>query len=290
VRGAGVSLVRAHDAPQSHLATVFERQHDVHTCDATHLLEHGAGTRAESGPLLPALQRLPERKRQEADQDVGLDAILSLVPDRADLQIALLDPEGGLRLAELDVGAPQLFRAPIGHVGAQDVGALGELRPLAPLLLEAPAEPQARRTLGVLPDLDPEGAGGAPVALQHPADLPLHLGEVGGLARLLEPTAERLQSEALVHRLLLGLAIHGAAEQKRLLAIGSRTDLHLEAVAHVLPAVPVHQLALPLLQLAFRRTHEVAALAFAQPLQVVLADHPAVHHPDAARLAVSKTS
>jgi len=38
------------------------------------------------------VQRLPEDVRQETDQDVGLNPIFFLVPDRADSQIALVNP------------------------------------------------------------------------------------------------------------------------------------------------------------------------------------------------------
>ena len=61
---------------------------------------------AEPGTRLPLLERLPEHVGQKADQNVRLDAGLFVMPDRTDAQIGLLNPEGGLGFAELNVGLP----------------------------------------------------------------------------------------------------------------------------------------------------------------------------------------
>src|SRR2546422_3664586 len=54
------------------------------------------------------------------------------MPDRAKLQIRLLDAERGLGLGELHVSAPEFFRTPVRHVAAQHITALAEPRPLSP--------------------------------------------------------------------------------------------------------------------------------------------------------------
>src|SRR5439155_4066572 len=79
---------------------------------------------------LPHLQALPQHESEEADEDVGLDAVLALMPDRAHVQLILLDPKGRFGLGELDVGLPQLFVAPIGDVRAQEIGALRKRSPV----------------------------------------------------------------------------------------------------------------------------------------------------------------
>jgi hypothetical protein len=100
------------------------RQYDVGAVDGAEFLEDGAGRVAKAGAALPLLQRLPQHVGEEAHQDVGQYAVLTLVPDRPDRQLALVNAEGGFRLRELDIGAPQVLGCPVGEVGAQHVAAL----------------------------------------------------------------------------------------------------------------------------------------------------------------------
>ena len=76
-------------------------------------------------------ERLPQHIRQETDEDVSQDAIFLLVPDRADLEITLVNAEGRFRLGQLNVRFPQLFVAPVGDVGAKNVAAGAECGPVA---------------------------------------------------------------------------------------------------------------------------------------------------------------
>ena len=91
--------IRADDAAEAHLAAVRGGQHDVGALDAAEFLEDGARAVAQVGAALPLLQGLPEHVGQEADQDMGLDAVLALMPDRADRQLALVDAKGGFGLS-----------------------------------------------------------------------------------------------------------------------------------------------------------------------------------------------
>src|SRR5262245_63971275 len=91
--------------------------------NAGELFEHSAWRVSEAGTALPHLQRLPQYEGQKAHEDVGLNAISALVPDRADLELILLDAKRRFGLSELDVGLPQLFVAPVADVGAQQIGA-----------------------------------------------------------------------------------------------------------------------------------------------------------------------
>lgn len=63
-------------------------------------------------------KRFPQHIRQKTDEDVSKDSVFRLVPDGANLQVALVDSEGGFRLGQLNVGLPQFFISPAGDVGS----------------------------------------------------------------------------------------------------------------------------------------------------------------------------
>ena len=90
------------------------------------LFEDGARRISQPGAALPHLEALPQHEGKEADEDVGLNAIFALMPDRPDVELIFLDAESGFGLGELDIGFPELLVAPIGDVGAQDITAFGE--------------------------------------------------------------------------------------------------------------------------------------------------------------------
>src|SRR5438445_6690360 len=75
--------------------------------------EDGARTVAEAGARLPLLQRLPQDVGQKADEDVRLDPLLLLMPDRANRELALVDTKGRLDLRELDVRLPHALGRPV---------------------------------------------------------------------------------------------------------------------------------------------------------------------------------
>ena len=54
----------------------------------------------------PLFERAPQGQRQEAHQNVRLDAVLFVMKHRAQAEIAFGGPKRGLRLRELDVPAP----------------------------------------------------------------------------------------------------------------------------------------------------------------------------------------
>jgi hypothetical protein len=55
------------------------------------------------------LEALPQHEGKEADEDMSLHAVLALMPDRADVQLILLDAKRRFGLGELDVGLPELL-------------------------------------------------------------------------------------------------------------------------------------------------------------------------------------
>src|SRR5260370_2434097 len=79
---------------------------------------------AETGAALPHLQALPQYEGEKADENMSLYAILALVPDRAEVELVLLDTKSGFGLGELDIGLPQLPIAPVVGVRTQHIDAL----------------------------------------------------------------------------------------------------------------------------------------------------------------------
>src|ERR1700722_18680156 len=85
IKKRGLGVVGVSDTSQTDLAVRCGRQDDVVRLDAGKLFEDRARRVSEAGALLPHLQALPQHKGEEADEDVGLDAIFALVPDRTDV-------------------------------------------------------------------------------------------------------------------------------------------------------------------------------------------------------------
>lgn len=112
--------------------------------NARKLGQNSAGRIAQPGTGLPLLERFPQDVSEKADQNVRLNTILFVMPDRTHAQIGFLNPEGGLGFAELNVGLPQLLVGPVVDVAAKNVSALAELDPIIPLWARAPIEFNSR--------------------------------------------------------------------------------------------------------------------------------------------------
>jgi hypothetical protein len=91
-------------------------QHHIVRLDACQLFENGAWRVAETSALLPHLQAFPQNEGEKANQNMGLNAVLELMPYRTDVQLILLDPERSFGLCELDVSLPKLLIAPVVEV------------------------------------------------------------------------------------------------------------------------------------------------------------------------------
>src|SRR2546426_12074322 len=115
------------------------------------------------------------------------------MPDRAKLQIRLLDAERGLGLGELQVSTPEFFRTPVRHVAAQHITALAEPRPLSPAVDSFPAE--LREAVCIRVDPDCKRPGRPRVLAQQPPDANADRSE--------EHTSELQSPCNLVCRLLL---------------------------------------------------------------------------------------
>ena len=126
IEECGLGGIGLGDAAQPDLIVGSCRQHDVVRLNSCELFEYRPWGVAKPGALLPHLQALPQHESEEAHEDVGLDALRALVPDRAHVQLIFLDPKGRFSLGELDVGFPELRIAPIRDVLAQEIGTLRE--------------------------------------------------------------------------------------------------------------------------------------------------------------------
>ena len=107
---------------------------------------------------------------------------------------------------------------------------------------------------------------------------------LGRYAELVQSCFQSLQ-KTLVHRFFFFTPVGTARQHKGLRAIWSRHQLDFHTFLHGVP-VAFGQGPLELAEHRLGRADDVLAAAVAQELQILLADHAAVQHPDALRLAV----
>jgi hypothetical protein len=93
--------------------------------------------------------------------------------------------------------------------------------------------------------------------------------------------------EAVVHGLLLALALRRAHQDEGLAAVRPLADLGLHTFAHDVPVVCIEQLLGKALELLLVGTDEIAAPGVLEPCDVVRAGHATIHDPDAMGLAVT---
>ena len=129
------------DAAKADSAKCRCRQDDIVRLNACELFQDGARRVSKPGTALPHLQALPQNKGEKANQDVSLNAVLALMPDRTDVQLVLLNSEGGFRLGELDIGFPELPIAPIADIRAQEISAFRESGPVVEGVVTARRKP-----------------------------------------------------------------------------------------------------------------------------------------------------
>src|SRR5437660_1695058 len=184
IEEGGLRGVRAHDAAQTEFAAVLGGEHDVGALDAAELVEDRPWTLPEAGPPLPLLEGFPQHVGQEADEDVGLDAILPLVPHGTNPQLTFLDAECRLRVGELDVRAPQVLGRPVGDVGAQHVAPFAPTGPVVPFRTRRPLQPHAGPARRVGHELDDVAAGRPLVLFEQAPDLALQAPNVERAAGL----------------------------------------------------------------------------------------------------------
>ena len=113
---------------------------DIHHLDGGEFFENGARRQARRQSAGSEFQRHLQAVGDESDENVGLDAMVELMINRADAEIALEFLEGLFDLGELDVMPPQSGGIAIGEVGAQQITALAASRLAQFFLAQAEAE------------------------------------------------------------------------------------------------------------------------------------------------------
>ncbi len=106
-------------------------QHHVHHSNLLQFRKPAARLIAQTRPLAQTGQHIPEHIRQEAHQDVGLDSVLFLMPNRSETEIAFMNPKRGFRFRELNVGSPEFLIGPIGHIGSEQITARAQGGPIS---------------------------------------------------------------------------------------------------------------------------------------------------------------
>src|SRR5258707_5493587 len=289
-------LVGADDAAQSQVASRHRVgwQNNVGAVNGGEFLEDSSRAVAQPSAALPLLEGFPHRVGEKADQDVAEHAILLLMPDRPDRQVALVDAECRLGLTELDVGSPQRLRRPVGDVGAQHIAAFAVARPVVPFGLDRPIEPEAARCGGILDEADGIASCGARVAPEKTTDLALRGAAVHRLLCPRQPLPETGKpgldafGKTLMHGELLLLAFRRADQQeRRAAAIGRSAQLGLDAIANLTPIARIDELGSKLLHVALVGADEIATPAAVQPCHGLGTGHAAIHHPDARGIPVT---
>ena len=106
---------RAHHASSFDLQPALRRQDHIHDPHLLDLIQDLSRLLTQAGAFAPLRQRLPQHVRQEADQNVRLDALLFLMPDRPQAQVALVNPERALDLpVRLRPKSELLYRPSLG--------------------------------------------------------------------------------------------------------------------------------------------------------------------------------
>ena len=97
------------NAPGSDLRAGTSWQHDVHGADLGEFRKHPPRFATQPGFVTELTQSFPQDIGKEAHEDVCQDAFLFLMPDRANRQVALVDPKCGLCFCQLNVRFPKFF-------------------------------------------------------------------------------------------------------------------------------------------------------------------------------------
>ena len=130
VEESGLCGVGLSDAAQADLSMGGDRQDHVMRLDPRELFEDRTRRISEACSLLPHLEGLPQHEGKKADEDMSLNAVGVLMPDRTEVELIFLNAERGLGLGELDIGLPELLIGPIVDVRTQKIGAFRERGPV----------------------------------------------------------------------------------------------------------------------------------------------------------------
>ena len=96
IEECGLGGVWLGDAAQPDLAVRRGRHDDVVGLNARQFLEESPRRVSEACTLLPHLKAFPQHESEEANENMSLNPVFALMPDRTDVQLILLDAESGL--------------------------------------------------------------------------------------------------------------------------------------------------------------------------------------------------
>ncbi len=108
-------------------ASVGGGQFHIEHLDGRHFGEHLGRGQSRSHRVESTFQGDPQRVSKEADKDVRLDAIISLMMDGADGKVVLDFLEDLLDLSELQVKAPELLGVLGTEGAAQQIAAFAAI-------------------------------------------------------------------------------------------------------------------------------------------------------------------
>jgi hypothetical protein len=114
------------------------RQNNIYRFDPRDFRKHSSWFIAQSTPAAHLAKRFPQNISQKAYQDMGLDAFGLLMPDRTNLQVALMNPKGSFGFGQLNIRLPKFPGVPIIEITPQQIAAFAEIGPVSPGLCLAP--------------------------------------------------------------------------------------------------------------------------------------------------------
>ena len=94
---------------------------DIGAFDFGQIGDEGSRRVAQPGRVHPIAQCFPERIGQKADQNVGQNAFLFVVPDRSNFEFVFGDSKGPFGFGQLDVSFPKSGGIDLIQVAAEQV-------------------------------------------------------------------------------------------------------------------------------------------------------------------------
>src|SRR4030067_208329 len=132
---------RLSNTTPANLTAAARRQNHIDHPNLGQLVYHPPRLAPQALLAAHLTQRLPQYIGQKAHQNMRLHPVLTLMPDRPNPQVALVDPKRPLRLRQLHIRLPQILAPPVGQVGPQQIAALAQRRPVPPGLDLLPDQP-----------------------------------------------------------------------------------------------------------------------------------------------------
>ena len=162
------------------------------------------------------------------------------MPDRANFQIAFVNSKCCFGLCQLNVGSPQFFIAPVGHIATQQITACTQRGPVPFRFIFLPFD--SGGSLFCFGDGDLEQFRGTGVLLQQSTKFPFHL---LGIAFLFlatgchrDQTVFNLLFKATDNRIILFKTFSTSTQNKNFFCpFRVFTDLHFQPITNLIPVL-----------------------------------------------------